>query len=97
MKIINWGALYYTFGASGKNYKVVQNFRVSLDEKMKSNLKLLKDRILKTNYFLLFNFVFFSFKQRVIFKHLTLALTYVLIKNNLNITTAFLNYETPHN
>ena len=26
-------ALYYTFGTSGNNCKVVQNFKVSLDEK----------------------------------------------------------------
>ena len=43
--IINWGALYYTFGTSDKNYKVAQNFRVLLDEKTKSNLKLLIDKI----------------------------------------------------
>ena len=40
MKIINWGALYYTFGASGKNYKVVQNLRVSLDEKIEKQFKI---------------------------------------------------------
>ena len=31
---------------SGINQEVVQNFKVSLDEKRKSNLKLLKDKIL---------------------------------------------------
>ena len=30
----------------GINQEVVQNFKVSLDEKRKSNLKLLKDKIL---------------------------------------------------
>ena len=43
--MINWGALYYTLGKSGKDYKVAQNYRVSLDGKTKSNLKLLKDKI----------------------------------------------------
>ena len=33
MAIINWGALYYTFETSGKNFKVAQHFRASLDEK----------------------------------------------------------------
>ena len=33
-------------GASVKNYKVAQNFSVSLDESTKSDLKLLKDKIL---------------------------------------------------
>ena len=31
---------------SGMNYKVARNFRVWPDEKAKSNLKLLKDKIL---------------------------------------------------
>ena len=31
---------------SGINQEVVQNFKVSLDEKRKSNLKLLKDKLL---------------------------------------------------
>ena len=46
MTIINSWALHYTFGTSAKNYKVPQNFREQLDEKMRSNLKLLKDKIL---------------------------------------------------
>ena len=43
---MNWGALYYTFGTSGVEYDLAQNFRVLLDEKKKSNLKLLKDKML---------------------------------------------------
>ena len=31
---------------SGINYEMVQNFKVSLDEKRKSNLKLLKEKTL---------------------------------------------------
>ena len=31
MTIINWGGLYCNFGASGKNYKAAQNFRVSVN------------------------------------------------------------------
>ena len=46
MTKINWGALYCTFGMSGMNYKVARNFRVWPDEKAKSNLKLLKDKML---------------------------------------------------
>ena len=46
MTVINLEALYYTFGTSGINYEVAQNFKVSLDEKRKSNLKLLKDKTL---------------------------------------------------
>ena len=57
--IINWGDLYYTFWASGKSYKVAQNFRVLADGKTNSNLKLLKDKIRLVNNFLLFNFVLF--------------------------------------
>ena len=45
MTVINWGNLYYTCTASGKNYWVTQNFRVLFDKKAKSNLKLLKDKI----------------------------------------------------
>ena len=39
MSIISCRDLYYTFGTSSKNYKEVHNFRISLDEKMKCNLK----------------------------------------------------------
>ena len=46
MTIINWGALCYSFGTSGLNYIVAQNFRVSVDEKTKSNLKLIEDKLL---------------------------------------------------
>ena len=46
MSIINCRGLYYTFGTSGKNYKEAHNFRTSLNEKTKCNLKLLKNTIL---------------------------------------------------
>ena len=46
MSIINCRGLYYTFGTSGKNYKKAHNFRISLNEKTKCNLKLLKNTIL---------------------------------------------------
>ena len=36
MTIMNCGVLYYTYRTSGKNYKVAQSFRVSLDEKRKA-------------------------------------------------------------
>ena len=48
---VNWRDLYYTFGTSGKNYKDAHNFRISLDEKTKCNLKLLKNTILEVNIF----------------------------------------------
>ena len=70
--------------------KVVQKFRLSLEEKNESNSKLLKDKILQVNNFLLLNFVFFSHRERVISKHLTLFLAYVSITNNLKVTTTFL-------
>ena len=47
MTTVHWGALYYTLGESDKNYIVHQSLRVSVDEKTKSNLKLLKDKTLK--------------------------------------------------
>ena len=43
---MNWRASYYTFGTSRINYDVAQNFRVLIDAKKKSNLELLKDKIL---------------------------------------------------
>ena len=46
MTIINWRAFNYSSGTCGKNCEVPQNFRVSLDEKEKNNLKLLKCEIL---------------------------------------------------
>ena len=46
MTVINWESLYYTFGTSRRNYEVAKNFKVSLDEKRKSNLKLLRDKTL---------------------------------------------------
>ena len=65
---------------------MTQSFRVSLDERTKGNLKLLEDKILKAlkaNNFLLFYFVLFSNKKRVIFKHMTLVLNSVSITDNL--------------
>ena len=35
----NLGALSYTFGISGKNHKMAQNFGESLDEKTKKQFK----------------------------------------------------------
>ena len=67
MAIINWGTLYYTFGTSVINYEVAQNFRVLLNEKAKSNLKLPKGKILQVDNFFLFDFVFF-YRQIVISK-----------------------------
>ena len=46
---------------SGINYEMVQNFRVSLDEKRKSNLK-----FQQVNSFLLFTFVLFPYRHNVI-------------------------------
>ena len=46
MSIMNCRGLYYTSGTSSKNHKEAHNFRISLDEKTKCNLKLLKDTIL---------------------------------------------------
>ena len=43
---INCRGLHYTSGTFGQNYKDAHNFRISLDEKANSNLKLLKDTIL---------------------------------------------------
>ena len=63
MTIINCGALCCNFGMCGLNYKVTQNFRVSLDEKAKSNLKLIKVKVLEVLDLLLFPFVFFSYRQ----------------------------------
>ena len=59
--------------------RVIHKFRVSLD-----------DKILQVNNFLLFNFVLFSYRERVISKYLTLVLAYVSITNNLKLTTNFL-------
>ena len=44
MSILN--CRVYILGTSGKNYTEAHNFKVSLDEKTKSNLKLLKETIL---------------------------------------------------
>ena len=74
MAITDLQDLYYTFGASAINYEVVQNFRALRNEKMKRNLKLVKEKILPVNNSLLFTFVFFSYRQRVISKHPTLSL-----------------------
>ena len=89
MTIINWGALYYSFGTSSKNYKVAQNFRVSLDGKMETNLKLLKDKILYVNNFFLFEFVLCLDRQRTISK-LSFVSTYVSRTNNLKLIITFL-------
>ena len=86
MTIINWGVWYYAFGTPGK--KIIHKFKVSLDEK--SNLKLLKDKILQVNNFLLLIFVPFSHRERVISQHLALVSAYVSITNNLKLTTTFL-------
>ena len=43
MTAIKWSDLYCTFGVP---LELTQNFRVSLDEKTKNNLKLLKDEML---------------------------------------------------
>lgn len=45
MSIIGCRALYYTFGTSGKNYKDSHNFRVTIDEDAKKNLKSFKDAV----------------------------------------------------
>ena len=71
MSIINFRV--YTFRRSGKNYTEAHNIRVSFDEKMKNNLKLLKKTILEVNDFLLFYFMFFSYRQKIISKHLRLV------------------------
>ena len=76
--------------------KVIQKFSVLLEEKKESNLKLLKDKILQVNNFLLPNFVLFSYREIVISKHLTLVLAYVSITNNLKLTYNLLDYEIHH-
>ena len=63
MSIIICRTLFYTFGIPVvKNINKNRNLVVRLDEKMKSNLKLLKDTTLSVNYFL-FNYVFFSYES----------------------------------
>ena len=59
MTIINSEALCYTFETSDKKYQLAQKFKVLLDEKT-SWETYWKDKI---NNFLLFNFVFFSYRQ----------------------------------
>ena len=59
-------------------------------EKKKKQFKIAERRNTVNLQFLVVNFVLFPYKQRVISKHQTLALTYVLITNNLKLTTAFL-------
>ena len=87
MTTVHWGALYYTLKESDKNYIVHQSLRVSVDEKTKSNLKLLKDKTLKLIIsccsilcFFLIDYAFFS-------------LTYVLVINTLKLTTTFLSMK----
>ena len=72
MIITNSGVWYYTFVTSGK--KSNPNVYSIGWGKNESNLKLLKDKILQVKNFLLLNFVLFSYRERVISKHLTLAL-----------------------
>ena len=76
----------YIPGTSARNYTEAHNYRVWLDEKTKNRLKLLKETILKVNDFLLFNFVFFSYRKKIISKHLALVWGYLLITDNLNYT-----------
>ena len=40
-----------------------------------------------------FNFVLFSYRQRVLSKHLAFVLTYVLITNNQKLSTTFLTMK----
>ena len=88
MIIINWGVWYYTFVTSGKkNDSKVYSIAWGKND---SNLKLLKDKMLQVNNFLLFNVVPFSYKERVISQHLALVLAYVSITNKLEFTTTFL-------
>ena len=61
--------------------------------KNESNLKLLNNKILQVNNFLLLNFVLFSYRARVISKHLTLVFAYVSIANNLKLSTIFLTMK----
>ena len=95
MIIINWGAWYFTFGTSCKK-KWSKSLEYCLRKKWKSNIKLLhklqfeRAEILQDNTFLLLNFVFFSYRERVFSKHLTLVSAYVPITNNLKFTAAFL-------
>ena len=70
--------------------KVIQKFRLSLEKRNESISKLLKDKILQVNNFLLLNLLLFSYRERVISKHLTLVLAYVSITNKTKLTTAFL-------
>ena len=88
MIIINWGVWYYTFVTSGKKsdskvYSITWG-------KSESNLKLLKDKTLQVNNFLLLDFVLLSYRERVISQHLALVLAYFSITNNLKLTTTFL-------
>ena len=86
MPIISCRGLYYTFGTPGKTYKEAHNFRISLDEKTKCNLKLLKSTMLQVNILLLFYFAFFSFRHGIISKRFTLVLNYVLTTNDIQLS-----------
>ena len=92
---VNWGALHYTFGTSGKNYDIVQNFILPLDEKTKNQLKIAErqNTALWVINFLLFNFGIFSYRQRVISKHLKLVLAYVSWANNRKFTAIVLTMK----
>ena len=72
--------------------KQAHDFKQSLndlDEKTKSNLKLLKETILEVNSLFLFQFLFFSQEQGNVYKHLTFVLAYVTT-NNVKFTLSFL-------
>ena len=90
MPTIDWRALYSTFGAVSKHWKVAQNFRMSLDEKTKNNLKLpTKYCKLEVSCFLRF----FPYRQGIISK-LKRVSTYTLFTNNPQLTRIFLTINT---
>ena len=72
---------------------MIQKFRVSFEEKTEAIQNCCKTNILQVNNFLLFNFALFSYRERVISKHLTLVLAYVSITNNLKLTATFLTMK----
>ena len=72
------------FGSCGKSDEEALNFRVLLDEKTQSNLKLLKGgNALSLDKSFPFNSVFSTYRKDIIFKNYTLVSTYVLTTNNL--------------
>ena len=72
-----------------------QNFILPLDEKTKNQLKIAErqNTALWVINFLLFNFGIFSYRQRVISKHLKLVLAYVSWANNRKFTAIFLTMK----